>query len=374
MTELPKTMAAMVLTGHGGLDKLEYHDDWPVPEPGPGEVLIRVGACGMNNTDINTRTAWYSKTVREGTHAEGGAEGFDEITEDAGGWGYGLQFPRIQGADVCGRAVAVGEGADGSLIGKRVLVDTWLRDWDDPMNKDKCGYYGSEADGGYAQYTTAPGRNVHAVDSALSDAELATFPTACITAENMLHRALVGEGDRVLVPGASGGVGSALIQLAKRRGASVVALSSEAKANQVRDAGADWVLPRAPDELGAALEQATGTPQVDVVADVVGGDLWPQMIDVLCRGGRYTCAGAIAGPIVEFDLRTFYLNDLTFTGATIVPPGMFADLVGYIERGEIKPLLAGTWPLDQLREAQEAFLQKSHVGNYVVLPPEGDIS
>ena len=374
MTDLPKTMAAMVLTGHGGLDKLEYHEDWPVPEPGPGEVLIRVGACGMNNTDINTRTAWYSKTVREGTHAEGGAEGFDEITEDAGGWGTGLQFPRIQGADVCGRAVAVGEGADGALIGKRVLVDTWLRDWDDPMNMDKCGYYGSEADGGFAQFTAVPGRNVHAVESGLSDAELATFATSSITAENLLHRAQVSEGDRVLVPGASGGVGSALIQLAKRRGASVVALSGDAKADQVRDAGADWVLPRAPDDLGAALEQATGQSQVDVVADVVGGNLWPQMIEVLRRGGRYTCAGAIAGPIVEFDLRTFYLNDLTFTGATIVPPGMFADLVGYIERGEIRPLLAGTWPLADLREAQEAFLQKGHVGNYVVIPPDGGAS
>ena len=372
MTDLPKTMAAMVLTGHGGLDKLEYREDWPVPAPGPGEVLIRVGACGMNNTDINTRTAWYSKTVREGTHAEGGAEGFAEITEEAGGWGEGLRFPRIQGADVCGRAVAVGEGADGALVGKRVLIDTWLRDWDDDMNMDKCGYYGSEADGGFAQYTTAPARNVHAVDSALSDAELATFATSYITAENMLHRAQTGEGDRVLVPGASGGVGSALIQLAKRRGASVVALCGEAKAGQVRDAGADWVLPRAPGDLGAALEQATGKSQVDVVADVVGGDLWPQMIEVLRRRGRYTCAGAIAGPIVEFDLRTFYLNDLTFTGATIVPPGMFADLVAYIERGEVKPLLAGTWPLEQLREAQEAFLKKQHVGNYVVIPPEGE--
>ena len=109
-----------------------------------------------------------------------------------------------------------------------------------------------------------------------------------------------------------------------------------------------------------------------MVADVVGGDLWPQMIEVLRRGGRYTCAGAIAGPIVEFDLRTFYLNDLTFTGATIVPPGMFADLVAYIERGEIRPLLAGTWPLEQLREAQEAFLKKQHVGNYVVIPPDGE--
>lgn len=370
MADIPETMAVMVLTGHGGLDKLEYREDWPVPVPQDNEVLIEVAACGMNNTDINTRTGWYSKTVREGTHAEGGVRGFDEITEDAGGWGEGLTFPRIQGADVCGRVVSAGDGADPSLMGRRVLIDTWLRDWDDPLNMDKCGYYGSELDGGYAQYTRVNARNVHPVDCDLSDAELATFATSYVTAENMLHRGAVGEGDTVLVPGASGGVGSALVQLAKRRGAQVIALCGETKSDQVKQAGADHVLPRAPDDLSDALRSATGRAQVDVVADVVGGDLWPQMIGVLCRGGRYTCAGAIAGPIVEFDLRTFYLNDHTYTGATIVPPGMFGDLVGYIEGGEIKPLLAGTWPLDQLREAQEAFLQKQHVGNFVVIPPK----
>jgi NADPH:quinone reductase-like Zn-dependent oxidoreductase len=338
--------------------------------PQGDEVLIQVGACGMNNTDINTRTGWYSKTVREGTHAEGGTKGFDQITEEAGGWGEGLDFPRIQGADVCGRVVAAGPDADDGLIGKRVLIDTWLRDWSDPMNLDKCGYYGSEADGGYAQFTKVSGRHAQVVESALTDAELATFATSYITAENMLHRANVGGDDTVLVPGASGGVGSALIQLAKRRGAQVIALSGESKADQVRDVGADAVLPRSPQDLAAAIEDATGRAQVDVVADVVGGDLWPQMIEVLCRGGRYTCAGAIAGPIVEFDLRTFYLNDHTYTGATIVPPGMFAELVGYIERGEIRPLLAKTWPLSELHAAQEAFLQKGHVGNFVVLPPE----
>ncbi len=103
-----------------------------------------------------------------------------------------------------------------------------------------------------------------------------------------------------------------------------------------------------------------------MVADVVGGDDWPSLIDALARGGRYTCAGAIAGPIVTFDLRTFYLRDLTFTGATVVPPGVFADLVGYIERGEIRPLLAATWPLAELRAAQQAFIDKRHVGNLVV--------
>lgn len=366
---IAKTMSAVVLTGHGGLDKLVYRDDWPTPEPGPGEVLIEVGACGMNNTDINTRAAWYSKSVTEGTTAEGGAQGFAAIEKDAATWGAAaLRFPRIQGADVCGRVVALGAGAPADLMGRRVLVETWIRDRDDPLNMDKCLYFGSECDGGFAQFTKAPARNVHPIESAFSDAELATFATSYITAENMLRRAEVGDGDTVLIPGASGGVGSALIQLAKRRGAVPVALCGASKAEQVKAIGAEAVLPREPEDLRAALQAAIGQDSVDVVADVVAGPIWPQLIECLKRGGRYTCAGAIAGPIVEFDVRTFYLNDLTLVGATIIPPGLFGDLVGYIEREEIKPLLAGTWPLAEIRAAQEVFLRKEHVGNFVILP------
>jgi NADPH:quinone reductase-like Zn-dependent oxidoreductase len=195
-------MNAMVLTGHGGFDKLVFHDDWPRPSPGPGEVLIRVAACGLNNTDVNTRTAWYSSGVASGTTGEA----LESANDDDAAWGgTPITFPRIQGADVAGR-----------------------------------------------------------------------------------------------------------------------------------------------------------------VADVVGGPQWPQFIDVLARGGRYTCSGAIAGPEVNFDLRTFYLRDLTFTGATVTAPDTFANLVGYIERDEIAPLLAGSWPLNRLVEAQQAFIAKQHVGNFVV--------
>ncbi len=361
-------MRAVVTTGHGGLEKLVYRDDWPTPAPKAGEVLIEVGACGMNNTDINTRIGWYDKSVTDGTTAERGERGFEFDEDQTGGWGgSGITFPRIQGADVCGRVVTLGEGAPEALMGQRVLVDTWLRDWDDPENLDKCRYFGSEVDGGFAEYTTAPARNVHPVNSTLSDAELATFATSSITAENMLRRAGVDEGDTVLIPGASGGVGTALIQLCRRRGAIPIAMCGERKAEQVRSIGAEAVIARSPEDLSAALESAVGSKSVDVVADVVGGALWPQLIEALRRGGRYTCAGAIAGPVVEFDLRTFYLNDLTLTGATIIPPGLFAKLVGYIERGGIKPLLAGTWPLQKLREAQTHFLKKEHVGNLVVV-------
>lgn len=361
--EIPATMRAVVLTGHGDFDKLEYHHNWPVPKAGRGEALIRVHACGLNNTDVNTRTAWYSKGVSEKT--TGGA--FDDADDDDASWGgLSLQFPRIQGADVAGMVVATGAGVDASLMGRRVMVDTWLRDWDNPMTLDGCGYFGSECDGGFADYVAIDARHVHPVDSSMTSEELATFATACITAENMLNRAEVKAGDVVLVPGASGGVGSALVQLAKRRGATTVGLASESKHEQLRAVGADAVLPRSPDNLAAAIHDAIGRNFVDVVADVVGGDDWPRLIDVLDRGGRYTCAGAIAGPMVEMDLRTFYLRDLTFTGATVVPPGVFADLVGYIERGEIKPVVGGVWPLRDLVEAQKAFIAKKHIGNLVV--------
>jgi len=360
---VPDTMRAFVLTGHGDMDKLVYHDDWPTPSLGAGEVLIKVHACGLNNTDVNTRTAWYSKGVTSGT--TGGA--FEDAADADSTWGgASVTFPRIQGADVAGTVVAVGDGADSALVGRRVMIETWLRDWSDPANRDKCGYLGSERDGGFADYLAIDQRQVHPIESDLSDAELATFATSWITAENMLNRANVGARDSVLITGASGGVGSALIQLAKRRGATTIAMAGKGKHDQLRAVGADHLLDRAPDDLAGTLRDATGSETVSVVADVVGGDVWPKLIDVLGRGGRYTCAGAIAGPVVELDLRTFYLRDLTFTGATVVPPGTFADLVGYIARGEVKPVLAATYPLHQLHAAQTAFINKSHVGNIVV--------
>ena len=358
-------MQAVVLTGHGGLDKLVFHDDWPTPVPEVDDVLIHVGACGLNNTDVNTRSAWYSKDNMEATTGDAlaGADGQD------GTWGGSpVSFPRIQGADVAGIVEAVGPQADVTLIGQRVLVDGWLRDWGDPMNLDKTSYFGSECDGGYAEYTKVSQRQVHPIDCALSDAELATFACSYVTAENMLNRAQVAAGDTVLVTGASGGVGSALVQLANRRDAVVVALCGADKEKAVNDLGPAAVLERNAADLRPRLQAAIGRDTVDVVADVIGGVLWPQLIDAIARGGRYTCAGAIAGPVVEFDLRTFYLRDLIFTGATVAPPGVFEDLVRYIEQGDIRPLLAATFPLSQFHAAQQAFIDKHHVGNIVVCP------
>ncbi|WP_264214051.1 alcohol dehydrogenase family protein [Leisingera thetidis] len=360
---IPSKMAAVLLTGHGGIEKLEYRTDVPVPQPGPGEVLIRVAAAGINNTDINTRIGWYSKTVDADT-GSGGATGFDSVNDDDASWsGKPLEFPRIQGADACGRIAAVGEGVDPARIGERVLVRNMLRTYVD-YRPYECWTFGSECDGGFAQFAVAPARETHAVHCDWSDAELASIPCAYSTAENMLHRVGLG-AETVLISGASGGVGSAAVQLAKRRGATVIALSSAAKADEVLALGADCVVDR-----NADLRAELGEGSIDVVIDLVAGEQWPAFMDVLRRGGRYATAGAIAGPISEIDVRTLYLKDLTLMGCTFQEDEVFANLISYIEAGDIRPLVAKTYPLSGIAAAQEDFLSKKHTGKLVLMIPE----
>ena len=362
---LPTTMAAVLLTGHGGLDKLEYRTDVPVPHPKRGEVLIQVAAAGINNTDVNTRIGWYSKAVTTET-AAGGATGFDVVDNADTTWsGTALEFPRIQGADVCGRIVDVGAGVSRDRIGERVLVRNMLRTPVD-YRPFECWTFGSECDGGFAQFTVAPSRETYAVRSDWSDEELAAVPCAYSTAENMMHRAGVA-AERVLVTGASGGVGLAAVQLAKRRGATVTAVCSDAKAADVLAQGADHTVDRGADLIGTL-----GRSSVDVVIDLVGGPRFSQLLDLLRPGGRYAIAGAIGGPIAEIDLRTLYLKDLSLFGCTFQEDEVFENLIGYVERGEVRPVVSRTYPLDEIARAQEDFLKKEHIGKLVLVPPTTD--
>lgn len=347
-------MKAVLLTGHGGPEKLEYRADVSVPEPAAGEVLVEVGAAGVNNTDLWTREGAY------GTSDDPGA---------TGGWrrGEALRFPRIQGADVSGRVAAVGDGVAGSRMGERVLVDPTLYT-DEGDGLVGAGLIGSERDGGFAEYVAVPAENAHAVESALGDEELATFPTAYVTAERMLKRARLKGGETVLVTGASGGVGSALVQLAKARGAWVVAIVGPGKEEKVRDIGADAVVPRGAPDTPAAVSHASGGRPVDAVADVVGGDSFPGLLNALRPEGRYVVAGAIAGPSVGLDLRTVYLNHLEIIGSTMGSREDFADLVRHVTDGRVRPLLSGVYELRDLRRAQEDFRRKGFFGKLVVVP------
>lgn len=361
---IPDTMAAVLLTGHGGFGRLEYREDIPVPTPDTGEVLIRVRGAGVNNTDINTRVGWYSKAIKDST-ADGAVGGFGSGRElDASWTGAPLSFPRIQGADCCGHIVAVGQGVNPARVGERVIVRNMLRSYVG-HRPFECWTFGSECDGGFAQFTKAPSGETYKVDCDWSDVELASIPCAYSTAEGMLHRTNVRSGEHVVITGASGGVGSAAVQLAKRRGALVTAISAFSKADEVRALGADRVIPR-----GEGIVGHLGRDVADVVVDLVAGPQWPELLDVLKRGGRYGVAGAIAGPIVELDVRTLYLKDLSFFGCTFQDDAVFENLVSYIEHGEIRPVVAKTYPLKDIVTAQRDFLSKQFTGKLVLVPPE----
>ena len=355
-----QSMMAVVTTGNGGYDRLDYREV-PVPEPGPGEVLLRVLAAGVNNTEINTRLGWYSSSVTSGTEQFAGDEPAQNNLAD-GGWNQATPFPFIQGTDCCGEVVASGDGVVADLAGRRVLVRACMRlhGFDSLENI----WMASDFDGAFAQYVKVPASEVFVVDCNWSHAELATIPCAYGTSENMVHRAGVARGERVLVTGASGGVGSATVQLARRRGAHVIAVAGKAKLEAVAALGAEQVI-----ERGQSLLGELGPRSVDVVIDNVAGDGFPELLKLMRRGGRYASSGAIAGPLVSLDMRDFYLSDLNLIGCTAWDEPVFPNLVGYIERGEIRPLLAKSYALDEIAVAQQEFLKKNHIGNFVLIPP-----
>lgn len=346
MNSIPKLMSGIYLNGYGDFDQLELRKDIPVPFPRPNEVLIKVGAAGINNTDINTRVGWYAETV--------------ESKKKKSWSGSQFIFPRIQGADICGKIVAIGDKVDRTRLGERVLIEPCIRNFNGE-ELEQPTYFGSEHDGGFAEYTSVDSQHAYTINSDLSDAELASFPCSYSTAENMLTRSKVAKKEVVLITGASGGVGSAAIQLAKARGAYVIAITSPSKKEKIVTLGADKVITR-PDPLLTALNENS----VDVVIDLVCGKQFPDLIKCLKPFGRYVVSGAIAGPIVPLDVRMLYLKDLQFYGCTLLDQDVFSNLIKLIEKGRIQPLVAKTFPLEKMIDAQKMFLQKNFVGKIVL--------
>ncbi|MDJ1135048.1 zinc-binding dehydrogenase [Streptomyces iconiensis] len=346
----PETMRAVRITEHGGPEVLELAEV-PVPSLQAGEALVQVSAVALNNTDLWTRE---------------GAYGRPGDPKALSGWRGPIGFPRVQGADVAGRVVAVGAGADEGLVGRRVVVDPAIYDAEGP-DANPVGLMGSERDGGYAEYVTAPAERVHDVtDSPLTDDQLATLPTAYGTALGMIERGRLREGETVLVSGASGGVGLALVQIARARGARVLAISSGRKIDAVREAGAHAVLDRARD---IAEQVSAAAPEgVDVALDVVAGDLVGEGLPLLREGGRWVIAGALGGYGVTFDVRRLYLHNAQVIGSAMHTPTHFALLMDLARQAAVQPVVAATFPLDQAAGAQEALARRAHVGKIVMRP------
>lgn len=343
-------MTAAVLTGHGGLDKLEIRRDWPVPVPEPHQVQVRVTAAAVNNTDIWTRE---------------GAYGSPGDPNAVAGWLGTVDCPRIQGGDIAGVVSALGPGVPPDILGRRVLVDPGLYR-DGSADKPPVGFLGSEADGGFAEFVVVDADHVHDMtDSPLTDEQLACLPVAYGTATGMLDRAGLRSGERLLVTGASGGVGLALVQLASARGAEVVAVTSAANAEAVRESGAAHVLLRDAEDLAAQV-RALAPDGLDAVADVVGGPLIGTLMPMVRDDGRWVIAGAVAGRVVEFDLRRLYLHNITLIGSSMHTRAHFAALAEAARAGVLAPRIAARFPLTRLHDAQRAFAKTRHAGKIVV--------
>lgn len=344
------SMTAAVLTEHGGPEALRLRTDWPRPEPAAGEVLVRVTAAAVNNTDIWTRE---------------GAYGLPGDPDAKAGWRGPIAFPRVQGGDIAGVVAGVGRGVDETRIGERVLVDPALYR-DETPDAPPVGLLGSEADGGFADYVTVQAARAHDVSgSPLSDAQLAALPVSYGTALGMLERADIAAGEMIVVTGASGGVGLALVQLAVARGAQVIAITSGAKADDVRAAGAAHTVDRAAEDVLGEIRRCSQR-EVDAVADVAGGPLVAQLMPWVRDGGRWVIAGAVAGPVVDFDLRRLYLHNISLIGSSMHTRRHFDVLVDAAREGSVRPVVAASFPLEDLAAAQAEFRRGQHVGKIVV--------
>ncbi len=358
--KLPSKMKAVLTEGVGGYDKLNY-TEVEIPKISKNEVLLKVLAAGINNTDINTRIGWYSSKIKSDTDALSKSKFQKSSQKLALGWNGTTNFPLIQGTDCCGEVVSIGSDIGKNLIGKRVLVRPCMKI--KGLGSNERVWMASDFDGAFSEYVKVPIKEVFPVNSSWTDAELASIPCAYGTAENMLFRSNCGEKTKILITGASGGVGSASIQLAKKRGANVSILTSSKKQKIFEEFDISYVAINVEE-----LFHSFGERFFDIVLDPVGGQIFPALLKLLKKGGTYISSGAIAGPIVNLDLRDLYLKDLKVLGATAWANCIFPNLISYIEKDEIKPIVAETFPLKDIVRAQKKFLKKRHLGKFILVP------
>lgn len=365
---IPKNMAAMCLMGHGGLDQLIYRQDLPVPTLGSDEVLVKVTATAKNNTD---------RKAREGLYPVGDS---GDVTSFQISGTATLTFPRIQGADVVGRIVSAGSAVSESRIGERGLLDFNLyADAREDINLIP-DYYGHGADGGFAEYIVVKSDQFYRIDNpGLADAELAALGMCSYqTAYHMLTVAKVAAGERVLVSGASGGVGTALIQLCRLLGAVPYTVSQQSKSDALMALGAEAVVDRGHmDDFVERVLSATGGAPIDAVMDLVGGEMTDRFIDTMIQDmharttyPRLSIAGASGGNISQVMWTRIYLYQVQIFGVSHGTRQEAQQLMHWIEQGKLKPVLHGTFRLSDLHAAETYFVNRSssYLGKIVIVP------
>jgi len=338
---LGKTMKALVLRKHGTLDELQVVSDHPVPQAIEGHVVIRVRASSFNYHDVFT------------------VKGMPGIK---------VPLPVIPGLDMAGEIAEVGPGVAKWKSGDRVLVN--------PLNKKK-GLMGEMLDGGMAEYCLVAADQLVAMPQGVSFEDAASLPVAYGTAHRMLitHNT-VKKGDKVLVLGASGGVGTGCVILAKLLGAEVIACaSSDEKMRRLKELGADEVVDYSKTDWSKWAVEKYGKPQrrsydggVDVVVNFTGGDTWVPSLRCLKRGGKLLVCGATAGYDPKEDLRYVWSFEIEIKGSNSFYDDDLAALMQLIQQGKIKPVVDKVLPLEQAAEGLRLIQDREIFGKVVVTP------
>jgi alcohol dehydrogenase len=325
-------MKAAVIERQGGPEGLVYRD-WPDPVPRPGEVLVRVRACGLNHLDI---------FVRRGMP------------------GFPVPMPFISGGDVAGEIAALGPDVAGWAAGDRVALY--------PVTAE--GMMGEEFPGGMAEYVRIPAANLIRLPPHLAFEAAAAVPIAFGTALHMLFEiGRIAPGDLVLVLGASGGVGLACVQLAKMIGATVIAAAGSAeKCERLRGLGADHTIDYAATDFSREAWRISGKTGVDVVVNNTGGETWIPSLRALKPRGKLLTCGATAGYATANDMRFIWVRELQILGSNSYSRANVADSLDHVAAGRLQPVISHRLPLSEARAAETLMEERRFFGKIVLLP------
>lgn len=339
-------MKAIYFEKHGGPEVLQFGDQ-PDPQPPAGWVLVRLRAAALNHADIFVRTGWP---------------------------GFKLKLPHILGADGAGEVAAVGAGVTTWQMGQRVVINASVCTEEDEYThagqENLCRHWellGETLPGTYAQYVAVPAVNLLAIPENFPFADAAAAALVFLTAwHSLVKRGLLQKGERLLIVGASGGVNTAYIQIGKYLGAQVMVVGSDAKKLQLAESlGADQVIDRSREDWSKSAYMLTNKRGVDVVVDNVGVT-FPMSLRALRKGGRLLTVGNTGGPIFEIDNRFIFSKHLSILGSTMGTHADFAEVMGLVYSGKLRPVIDRSYPLKEARAAHERLEGGAQMGKVVL--------